>query len=122
MGECLTACDNAAATCTCDQAVGLRSEELVNFEWPSMAKAACHGTVSCQPYYPSCASWSGYSDCGTPWCGSAKCECEYIEGHLFCFPGPAWKQNRERFRVCFDQWGNSCTEWQQTVTSYCGCE
>ena len=123
LGGCLTACDNAAATCTCDQAVGLRSEELVDFEWPSLAKAACHGNVSCQPNYPSCASWSGYSDCGTPFCGTGpKCgECEYIEGRLFCSSGPAWKQNRERFRVCFDQYGNSCTEWQQTLISTCGC-
>ena len=92
-------------------------------DFASLAKAACHGTVSCQPNYPSCASWSGYSDCGDAWCGQQRpCgECEYIEGHLFCSPGPAWKQPRERFRVCFDQFGNSCTEWQQTLISSCGC-
>jgi hypothetical protein len=123
IGECLTACDNAAVNCTCDEAVGLRSEELVNFEWPSLAKAACHGNVSCQPNYPSCASWSSYSDCGDPFCGfGARCgPCEWIEGRLFCEPGDAWKQSRERFRVCFDQFGNSCTEWQQILTSSCGC-
>jgi hypothetical protein len=121
MGQCLTACDNAAANCSCDQAVGLRSEELVNFEWPSMAKAACHGTVSCQPNYPSCASWSSYSDCDDPFCGFApKCgECTCDEFRCFCGPGPAQKQRRERFRVCFDQFGNSCTEWQQILTHFC---
>jgi hypothetical protein len=122
MGQCLTACDNAAANCSCEQAVGLHSEELVNFEWPSMTKTACHGTVSCQPNYPSCASWSAYSDCEDPYCGSGpKCgECTCDEwGHCFCGPGPALKQRRERFRVCFDQYSNSCTEWQQTITSFC---
>jgi hypothetical protein len=123
MGKCLTTCDNAAAMCTCDQSVDLRSEDLVDFEWPSLTKAACHGTVSCQPNYPSCASWSGYSDCGTPFCGiGPRCgDCEYIEGHLFCDPGPAWKQYRERFRVCFDAQQNSCTEWEQIFISSCGC-
>ncbi len=121
MGSCLTACDNAAAKCTCDQAVGLRSEEIVNFEWPSEAKAACHGVVSCQPNYPSCASWSSYADCGDLVCGNApKCgECYCDEFRCWCGPGPAWKQSSERFRVCFDQYGNSCTEWQKIVTNYC---
>src|SRR5918999_1008296 len=122
MGECLTACDNAAANCTCDQAVGLRSEELVNFEWPSMAKAACHGTVSCQPNYPSCASWSSYSDCDDPFCGfGPRCGGQICDDWGFCWwePGPALKQRRGRFRVCFDQYSNSCTEWQQTLTSTC---
>jgi hypothetical protein len=123
MGKCLTGCDNAAAMCTCDQSVNLRSEDLVNFEWPNQFKATCHGNVSCQPNYPSCAGWSSYSDCGTPFCGNGPhCgECEWIEGKLFCPPGPAWKQYRERFRVCFDQYGNSCTEWQQNLLITCGC-
>jgi hypothetical protein len=123
LGKCLTACDNAAALCTCDQSVNLRSEDLVDFEWPSLEKAACHGTVSCQPAYPSCASWSGYSGCGTPYCGNgAHCgDCEYIEGKEFCGPGPAWKSYLERFRVCFNALGQSCTEWQQVNNSWCGC-
>lgn len=123
MGKCLTGCDNAAKMCTCDDPVDLRSEDLVGFDWPSQTKASCHGTVSCQPNFPSCASWSAYSDCGTAYCGNGpKCgECEWIEGHLFCGPGPAWRQSRERFRVCFDQYGNSCTEWQQTLQITCGC-
>jgi hypothetical protein len=122
MGICLTACDNAAATCSCDQAPGVRSEEFVNFEWPSVAKAACHGTVSCQPNYPSCASWSGYSNCDDPFCGfGPKCGGQFCDEWGFCWwePGPAIKQRRERFRVCWDQFTNPCTEWQQTLTSTC---
>lgn len=121
-GDCLTACDNAAATCTCDQAVSLRSEDLAVWGWPITTKAACHGSVSCQPNYPSCASWSGYSNCGDPFCGIGPCgECFCEFGRCFCEKGPALKQSRERFRVCFDQFGNSCTEWQQTLISSCGC-
>ncbi|HEY7213715.1 MAG TPA: hypothetical protein VIC28_03745, partial [Thermoanaerobaculia bacterium] len=54
MGACLTQCDNVAATCSCDQqGVNLRSEDLVQWDWPGVTKAACHGSVSCQPNYPS---------------------------------------------------------------------
>jgi hypothetical protein len=94
------------------------------FDFASLTKAACHGNVSCQPNYPSCASWSGYSDCGDPFCGLALgCGEEICDEWGFCRPGrgPAWRQPRERFRVCFDQFGNSCTEWQQSVSISCGC-
>jgi hypothetical protein len=124
MGSCLTACDNATATCSCDQAVSLRSEDLVAWEWPGTNKAAaCNGTVSCQPNYPSCASWSTYTACGDPFCGSgARCgDCTCDEIRCFCGPGPAWKEPQERFRVCFDAWGNSCTEWQKLTYVSCGC-
>jgi hypothetical protein len=125
LGACLTACDNAAATCTCDQTVSLRSEDLVSWEWPSMTKAACHAIVSCQPNYPSCAGWSSYSNCGDPFCGVAlgcgECVCDEF-GCQCEAGGPAMKQFRERFRVCFNQAGNSCTEWQRaSVTLGCGC-
>jgi hypothetical protein len=125
MGDCLTACDNAVASCTCDQSVNLRSEDLVSWEWPGTTKAeACHGTVSCQPNYPSCASWSSYSPCGDAYCGSGRrcgdCTCDEF-GHCFCGPGPAWRESQERFRVCFDSLGNSCTEWQTFTSVACGC-
>lgn len=120
MGKCLTACDNAAATCTCDNVANLRSEDLVGFDWPSQSKAACHGNVSCQPNYPSCASWSSYSNCEDPFCGvgahCGECTCDI---KCICGPGPALKQKEERFRVCFDQFGNSCTEWQTLTLSSC---
>ena len=121
VGECLMACDNAAATCTCDQAVSLQSEDLVSWDWPDTAKAAaCHGTVSCQPNYPSCAGWSGYSDCGDPQCGIYRW-CGNCGDPFGCWD-PATRQPRERFRVCFNQSGQSCTEWQGTlVLVACGC-
>ena len=121
MGECLMSCDNTAATCTCDQAVSLRSEDLVSWDLPGGAKAdACHGTVSCQPGYPSCAGWSGYSDCGDPQCGIYRW-CGNCGDPFGCWD-PATRQPRERFRVCFNQFGQSCTEWEGTlVLVACGC-
>jgi hypothetical protein len=37
-------------------------------------------------------------------------------------PGPAIKQRQERFRVCFNALGQSCTEYQRTLLNLgCGC-
>jgi hypothetical protein len=122
MRECLTGCDNAALTCSCDEAVTLRSEDLVPFDWPSLTKAACHPITSCQPDYPSCASWSGYSDCDAPFCGFGP-QCGDDCPEFGPCPGEAMKQRRERFRVCFNALGQSCTEWQRTMINLgCGCE
>jgi hypothetical protein len=119
MGACLTACNEAAA-------VTLRSEDLVRWGLVSITKAACHSVVSCQPDHPSCAGWSGYSTCGDPYCqfqfscGESVCH----EGGL-CFPegGPARHVPYERFRVCFDQFSNPCTEWDRLDIYNCGgCE
>jgi hypothetical protein len=122
MRTCLSKCDNVAATCTCDEAVTLRSEDLVPFAWPNVTKAACHPITSCQPAYPSCASWSGYSDCDDPFCGFAP-QCGDDCPEFGPCPGPAMKQRRERFRVCFNEFGQSCTEWSRTMINLgCGCE
>lgn len=116
MGACLTACNNAAA-------VTLRSEDLVQWGLVSINKAACHESVSCQPNYPSCASWSSYSTCGDPFC-----EFQFACGERICYEGgicvpqggPARHEPYERFRVCFDQFGNSCTEWYRLNIYSCG--
>jgi hypothetical protein len=125
LGACLTACDNAAAACTaCDDQVTLRSEDLVEkMPWlaKGLEKAACHSTTPCDyNIYGSCASWSGYTDCDDPFCGSGPRCGDNCEPWGPC-PGPAWKQKQERYRVCFDQYGNSCTEWQRITISSCGC-
>lgn len=107
---CLIGCENAAATCTsCDEKGTLRSEDLLP---ASLAlAAACHSTTPCSSTYGSCANWSGYSACGETVCGySATCS------------NIATKQYRERYRVCFNAQGRSCTEYQRTlVTLGCGC-
>jgi hypothetical protein len=118
---CLIACDNAAATCSCDERVTLRSEDLLPKARPEADAPACHSTTPCGSGYPSCASWSGYSDCGDPYCGIyLHCGDECEPG--FPCPGPALRQWRERFRVCFNAQGQSCTEYQRTSTILsCGC-
>ena len=120
--NCLISCDNAAATCSCDENVTLRSEDLVaRMPWlVDSLTAACHSTTPCGSAYPSCASWSGYSNCDDPFCGFANgCgeECPEIGPCL----GPAMKQRQERYRVCFNAQGQSCTEYQRTIISL-GCE
>jgi hypothetical protein len=124
VGGCLMACDNAATTCSCDEAVTLSSEDFVARFGSSVAidfAAACHSTTACGPAYPSCASWSGYSDCDDPFCGSVNGCGEECGEFGPCF-GPGMKQRRERFRVCFNAQGQSCTEYQRTLLSLgCGC-
>jgi hypothetical protein len=127
IGACLRGCDNAAAACTaCDDQVSLRSEDVVA-RMPWMEKglektAACHSTTPCDyNIYGSCAGWSGYSDCDDPFCGIGH-GCGEDCPEIGPCPGPAMKQRQERFRVCFDQFSNACTEYQRiTLTLDCGC-
>lgn len=142
MVQCLIGCDNEAAQCSCDEKVTLRSEDVIGAPVVSRAvTAACHSTTPCGSAYGSCASWSAYFDCGTPTCGFApNCgvDCEPCEpwpplpvtggdapepNPPGCpCPGPALKQTRERYRVCFNQQQQGCTEYQRiTVTLGCGC-
>jgi hypothetical protein len=92
-------------------------------EWMARLSAekadTCHSTTPCGSAYPSCAGWSGYSDCGDPICGIYRwCgDC----GDPFGWD-LATRQRRERFRVCFNQFGQSCTEYQNIlVLVACGC-
>ena len=129
---CLIACDNAAATCSCAEEVTLRSEDVVANNWLRVAEpsrliaesSACHSTTPCGSAYPSCASWSGYFDCGDPYCGINRwCgDVETCPDPEFGCWGPALRQWRERFRVCFNAIGWWCTEYQRTShTLGCGC-
>jgi hypothetical protein len=112
-GACLTACYKAAVTCTCDGAVTLRSEDLVEWGLVSLNKEeACHGPVSCQPNYPSCAGWSPLYACGEPSCVQGSYTCLGCDEESCPEPPTVLAHHSERFRVCFDQFGNSCTEWQ----------
>lgn len=133
IGSCLVGCDNAAAICSCDEAVTLRSEDVVakfaeaaksaKSPWPdpTASAAACHSTTPCGSGYSSCASWSTFIDCGDPYCGFAI-GCGECSGGQ-CEPGgPGTKQNLERYRVCFNSQGQQCTEYQRSsITLYCGC-
>jgi hypothetical protein len=124
-----TSCNNVAATSTLDGAVTLRSEEFVQRGLVNITESTtCNPVVSCQPAYPSCASWSSYSGCGESWCDlepdcedCSNCDPEVEFPECLCDPGPAHHEIFERFRVCFNQFGNSCVEWQRTIGYMCGC-
>lgn len=125
---CLSACDGAAAACTCDEPVTLSSEGAVFLglaDPPSDLGGACHGTSSCPSEYSSCASWSSYSPCGDPFCGTYKwCpDPPFCEDPEICF-GPALRTYKEQFRVCFNAGGQQCTEYRTILDNFplsCGC-
>lgn len=122
MVACLMGCDNAAAACSCDEKVTLRSEDFLPRPDLLGTKAlACHSTTPCGSQYSSCASWSASYDCGDPYCGIYRW-CGDVCGDLGCW-GPALRQGREQYRVCFNSLGQSCTEYQSTGASVvsCGC-
>lgn len=123
--SCLTRCDQAAATCFGDEEVTLSSEEYLAHWGDALVFAhsgACHDTTPCPPEYGSCGSWSGFSDCGDPFCGPSTL-CKICDEWGQCTAGgPATKQSRERFRVCFNQQMEGCTEYQRTSqVENCGC-
>lgn len=98
-----------------------RSDLIPSWARSGLAKAdACHSTTPCGAEYGSCASWSGYTDCDEPLCGIYRW-CGDCGDPFGCWD-LATRQRRERFRVCFNSLGQSCTEWQNTlVLVACGC-
>jgi hypothetical protein len=137
IGACLIQCDNAAAVCSCDEPATLNSEDFVarfgqqpgpqagseaGLKVVTAFAAACHSTTPCGSAYGACANYSSYSDCGDPVCGLVMgCGACDEWGHCQA-AGQGMKQLRERYRVCFNELGQSCTEYQRTQTSLgCGC-
>jgi len=120
---CLMACDNAAATCARDVEPTLSSEWYLEQSGYVLATkaAACHDTTPCPSEYGSCGSWSQpYTDCGDPWCGVYG-HCGSGCGEPLCFE-EATRQFKERYRVCFNQQAQACTEYQRISTVVgCGC-
>lgn len=123
---CLMECDNAAALCPGNDPVTISSEDYLAF-WGVNGLAtkagACHDTTPCPSEYDSCASWSGYTDCGDPFCGiSTLCgECEDVWPYRCEYAGPALKQFRERYRVCWNPQMQGCTEYQRVTVNVGGC-
>jgi hypothetical protein len=120
IGGCLIACDNEAATCSCDEAVTLSSEAFLaksgSGSGPRVITAfadACHSTVPCGTEYGSCAGWSSYVDCDEPRCAFHVQGCGPCGPEDPCF-GPGLRQNLERYRVCFNEQQQGCTEYQRT--------
>lgn len=125
IGSCLIGCDNAAAVCTCDEPATLSAEEYVEkfgLKLVTGFSVECHSTTPCGSEYGACTNWSGFSSCGDPYCGYAVGCGECNEYGQCEYGGPAEKQNLERYRVCFNQQGQSCTQYQLSVsTGMCGC-
>jgi hypothetical protein len=122
MVSCLMGCDNSATLCARDAQPTLSSEwyaeQLGNVI--GLKAGACHATTPCPPEYGSCAAWSGYSDCGDPWCGVYG-HCGSGCGEPLCFDD-ATRQSKERYRVCLNQQAQACTEYQRISTVVgCGC-
>lgn len=121
---CLSRCNQAASTCLGDEEPTLSSVDYLAHWSDGLVfemSGACHDTTPCPPEYGSCGSWSTFEDCGDPFCGvSTLCgECDEWRCEA---GGPATKQNRERFRVCFNQQQQGCTEYQRAVSTLgCGC-
>jgi len=123
--QCRIGCENSAATCLPDEAPTLSSEEYLAFQGQSSLftkAAACHDTTPCPTEYGSCGTWSSFSDCGDEFCGISFA-CKICDEWGQCTAGgPALKQHRERYRVCFNQQMQGCTEYQRSTTTYgCGC-
>ena len=114
-------CQNCALVFgECDEAVTLRSEDLVEWGVVSMNKEdACHGWVSCQPNYPSCGNWSPYYACGEPSCVQGSYDCLGCDEQSCPPPPDVLAHHSERFRVCFDQFHNACTEWMVDTVASC---
>lgn len=107
-----------------DEAVPLRSEDLVaRFGSPFVTQsfAACQPITACGPAfgYGSCASWSSYTECGDLYCSANARGCGACGERC---SGPGLEQKYEAYRICFNQFGESCTQWSRlSYTDSCGC-
>lgn len=89
--------------------------------------AACMSTKTCTNLgYGSCGSWSTVYNCGTlstcnPTDTACK-ECAYSPdiGAVECDYLGGQNQGKNRYRVCFNTAGQSCTEYEYTTTKVCG--
>jgi hypothetical protein len=124
IGKCLISCSNKAAMCSCDEEVTLSSEDFVaKLGSPVVtgAKAACHSTVPCGSEYGSCAGWSTWASCGDPRCARHVAGCGPCGPEDPCI-GTGWEYKLERYRVCLNPQGQSCTQYQLTfVHGECDC-
>jgi hypothetical protein len=84
------------------------------------ALASCQPASSCPAEFGSCTAWSTPSLCSSQ-CGGSFCICRPIR---LCEGEPAEPRGTDTFnafRICFNPQGQACTEWQQTISTFCGC-
>ena len=83
------------------------------------ALAGCQASSSCPSQFASCTNWSTPSLCSESCSGFCICRpIRLCEGDP---PEPKGTDIFNSFRICFDANQNPCTEWQQTVSTFCGC-
>jgi hypothetical protein len=83
------------------------------------AQGACQAASTCPSQFASCSGWSPRSECDSS-CGPGFCRCRPDDDS--CVPGDLrGRVTFNAFRVCFDSAGHSCTEWQQSFFTFCGC-
>ncbi len=76
--------------------------------------------------YGSCAAWSAYADCGDlSACNDLGCPRRVCYGTTrdsctTVYDGSA-SQGTNRYRVCFNAAGESCTEYEKSSRLICGC-
>jgi hypothetical protein len=88
-----------------------------------VALSGCQAASTCPSQYGSCSSWSAPSLCESICGGIGACICKPVWSEE-CQGVPPEIKGRDSynsFRVCFNPSGQSCTEWQQTSYTYCGC-
>jgi hypothetical protein len=89
-------------------------------EAAATALAGCQASSSCPTTFASCTNWSTPSLCSSQ-CGPNLCFCRPI---LQCEGEPPELRGTDAFnsfRVCFNAQQQPCTEWRQTISTFCGC-
>jgi hypothetical protein len=89
--------------------------------------AACMGTKTCTNLgFGACTSWSATYSCGSlSVCTLSDAACKDCaigpDGKPDCWYTGGQNQGKNRYRVCLNPAGQSCTEYEYTTAKVCGC-
>jgi hypothetical protein len=86
---------------------------------------SCNAPTTCRPQYGSCDDvWSAWQPCEGAHCGGGTSSCTHI---IDTYPKPrvirypATTSTSQRYRVCHDEFGQHCTEWEHRA-NVLGCD